>query len=285
MSVLLKEDNIIIISHEDYIRKMYNNVNGESLCFNQDLFAICEPFKTYSTNTKSTKKRKQNDTNVQSFPAKTFEKYREKIVKCLVEHTQRVDKQIKQDMCDSNVFLANNTTECSKKRKFCDSDDKAYKVPNLIALNAVSRLQDKSSVILGNFNGSNTFSHAITKNINAVDFLFPANCTFICNDARKLSDYLKPEEKFDVIVMDPPWTNKAIRRKNKKQFTNGYSFMSNGDIEQLSVDSWLKQDGVVFVWCTNSPEHRKAVDRFFLKWNLINVTLWYWLKVTKPANQ
>jgi len=51
-------------------------------------------------------------------------------------------------------------------------------------------------------------------------YIFPPNCQFYCDDVinmKKLGD-----QKFDVILMDPPWYNSYIKRKKKIKHDEGY---------------------------------------------------------------
>lgn len=51
-------------------------------------------------------------------------------------------------------------------------------------------------------------------------FVFPPKCQFYCDDVlnmKKLGD-----EKYDLIVLDPPWTNTYIKRKKKIKRDEGY---------------------------------------------------------------
>lgn len=51
-------------------------------------------------------------------------------------------------------------------------------------------------------------------------YVFPPKCHFYCDDVvnmKKLGD-----EKFDIILLDPPWTNKYIKRKKKIKQNEGY---------------------------------------------------------------
>lgn len=51
-------------------------------------------------------------------------------------------------------------------------------------------------------------------------FVFPPKCQFYCDDVlhmRKLGD-----QKYDLILLDPPWTNTYIKRKKKIKQDEGY---------------------------------------------------------------
>lgn len=69
---------------------------------------------------------------------------------------------------------------------------------------------------LGVFSGGNSSDVAVVAVHNNSKYIFPPNCTFFCNDVLNITgkiDYLK---KYDVVLLDPPWWNKYIRRKKSK---------------------------------------------------------------------
>ncbi|KAF5307138.1 hypothetical protein FQR65_LT00654 [Abscondita terminalis] len=119
--------------------------------------------------------------------------------------------------------------------------------------------------------------------INNSHFLFPINCRFYCKYVSELNVYLV-DEKFDLILLDPPWWNKYIRRKKAKT-DFGYQMMFNDDIKALSINNLLKDDGVVVVWCTNSEQHIKALTiDFFHKWGVKFAAKLYWVKITTSGD-
>lgn len=51
-------------------------------------------------------------------------------------------------------------------------------------------------------------------------YVFPPNCQFYCDNVvnmKKLGD-----EKYDLILLDPPWINTYIKRKKKLKQDEGY---------------------------------------------------------------
>ena len=84
---------------------------------------------------------------------------------------------------------------------------------------------------------------------------------------------------YDLILMDPPWSNKHVKRAKKTNV--GYKMMDNDDLSQMPVSKLLADDGLLFVWCTNKVKHRAAVRAWFSSWGVSMVGTWYWVKVTK----
>ncbi|KAI9248591.1 MT-A70-like protein, partial [Phascolomyces articulosus] len=78
-----------------------------------------------------------------------------------------------------------------------------------------------------------------------------------------------------LIVMDPPWPNKSVRRSSKYETQDIY------DLFQIPIPELLAPEGVVAVWVTNKPKFRRfIIDKLFKSWGLKEIGIWYWLKVT-----
>lgn len=70
------------------------------------------------------------------------------------------------------------------------------------------------------FLGGNSSQEPLISEIGDELYLIPEGSLFYCYDVRDISDHLK-EKEFDFILMDPPWWNKYIRRKRKKNYKFG----------------------------------------------------------------
>lgn len=132
------------------------------------------------------------------------------------------------------------------------------------------------------FNGENSNDHAIECELNGETYLIPSNCKFFNKNILDISDYLPLENQFEILVLDPPWWNKYIRRINTAKQENGYKMLDNDDIKSIPIEKLLAPNGIVVIWCTNSPTHRQAIEREMLvKWKLKLITTWTWIKVTR----
>lgn len=136
------------------------------------------------------------------------------------------------------------------------------------------------SISLEKFNGGNTLSHALQTKIDGQNYLIPANCTFSNCDINEIPT-LTLSASYDLIVIDPPWWNKYIRRTKQISTNNGYKMLDNEAIGNIPVETLTDPNKtLVAVWCTNAPSAINAViDRFFVKWQLKLVSTWYWIKV------
>lgn len=139
--------------------------------------------------------------------------------------------------------------------------------------------EDSGKSILLNTIGENVGKARLIE-INNCNFLFPENCKFYSKDVAEIERYLI-DIKYDLILLDPPWWNKYIRRKRAKT-QHGYVMMYNDQLRDIPLEKLLKDDGLVIVWCTNSMQHLNYLcNEIFPKWNVSKVAKWYWLKITE----
>ncbi|CAG9795673.1 unnamed protein product [Diatraea saccharalis] len=84
-----------------------------------------------------------------------------------------------------------------------------------------------------------------------------------------------------MVIADPPWWNKYIRRLKSANEKLSYSMMYNDDIANLPIKNLLSENCLVAVWCTNASSCIEAVKHLiFPSWGVEYVTTWYWLKIT-----
>lgn len=135
------------------------------------------------------------------------------------------------------------------------------------------------------FNGANTNENSIECDLYGESFLIPKNCRFFNKNVLEMPQFLSLENQFDFIVMDPPWWNKYIRRINSVKKEIGYKMLDNDDIKSLPIDKLMADRGLLVIWCTNSPSHRRAIEEEMLpQWQLKLLGVWHWMKVTKNGD-
>ena len=115
------------------------------------------------------------------------------------------------------------------------------------------------------------------------------------NDIRNIKQQLQKENKFDLILMDPPWENKHVKRTLKRRklqsyssdtidgdkSDNTYEMLENDEIgSQLPIPQLLKDNGILVIYCTNSRKHQRALEQWLKDWRLKSITKWFWLKVS-----
>lgn len=127
--------------------------------------------------------------------------------------------------------------------------------------------------------GQNSLNHVVLTKIAEQTYLIPSKCKFIKNDVAHMPEQLN-DDLYDLIVMDPPWWNKYIRRCKHANETAGYKMLDKHDILRMPVENLIKPNSLVAIWCTNAPSHIEFISKdLFSKWNLKLVSIWYWVKV------
>jgi len=98
------------------------------------------------------------------------------------------------------------------------------------------------------------------------------------------------KRSFDLIMMDPPWPNKSIRRGHEKGRAHYSVSDTLWDLRQLIFDMdinvLLADKGYIGLWITNNAAVRDLVvgdDGFFESWGVTLVEEWIWIKVTKSG--
>ncbi|GAB0092412.1 N(6)-adenine-specific methyltransferase METTL4 [Sergentomyia squamirostris] len=130
--------------------------------------------------------------------------------------------------------------------------------------------------------GENNNNECIITKLQEEEYLFPPQCRFFQNDVKKIDDFLSSGEVFDLIVIDPPWWNKYIRRVKKANRNISYDMLYNDEIADIPVGRLNSTCSIVTIWCTNNKTHLNSImTKFIPHWKLRYVAEWLWMKVTK----
>ncbi|XP_028729918.1 N(6)-adenine-specific methyltransferase METTL4 [Peromyscus leucopus] len=137
---------------------------------------------------------------------------------------------------------------------------------------SVTELDLSSQVIE---NGS-SFSKMIT--LMGQKYLLPPRSSFLLSDISCMQPLLNCGKTFDVIVIDPPWENKSVKRSNR------YSCLSPQQIKQMPVPKLAAADCLVVTWVTNRQKHLCFVkEELYPLWSVEVVAEWYWVKITRSG--
>ncbi|XP_039948726.1 N(6)-adenine-specific methyltransferase METTL4 [Bactrocera tryoni] len=134
------------------------------------------------------------------------------------------------------------------------------------------------------FNGVNKTDTFQRCQFGAFSYLIPPHCEFFnCNieELTKLLPQLMPNSVgYDLIVMDPPWRNKYIRRLKRARQELAYKMLSTEQLSQIPMMQLVHKHSIVAIWCTNSRELQRAiVENLLPKWNLRLLHTLHWLKI------
>ncbi|XP_035758902.1 LOW QUALITY PROTEIN: N(6)-adenine-specific methyltransferase METTL4 [Egretta garzetta] len=92
------------------------------------------------------------------------------------------------------------------------------------------------------------------------------------------SKHFPDKKKYDVIVIDPPWENKSVKRSNR------YSHLSSGQIKQIPVPALAAPNCLVVTWVTNRQKHLRFVkDELYPHWSVKTLAEWHWVKITRAG--
>ncbi|NXK51042.1 METL4 protein, partial [Chauna torquata] len=109
-------------------------------------------------------------------------------------------------------------------------------------------------------------------------YLVPPKSSFLLSDISCLQPLLNYKKKYDVIVIDPPWENKSVKRSNR------YSHLSSWQIKQIPISVLAAPDCLVVTWVTNRQKHLRFVkDELYPHWSVKALAEWYWVKITRSG--
>lgn len=126
----------------------------------------------------------------------------------------------------------------------------------------------------------NSSGETVTLEAMSAHFSIPQGSTFLMSDAAHLESLVEhcatgPANSYDVVVLDPPWWNRSVKRSRK------YSYLTLDEISQLPLPSILVDGALVVVWATNRRTLVECIkDSLFKTWSVQFVAEWQWLKVT-----
>lgn len=97
---------------------------------------------------------------------------------------------------------------------------------------------------------------------------------------------------FDLILLDPPWHNKSVRRAKNTYHTSGFR---PKDLYKLNLGltepqdggnlktGLLRNQGIIAVWITNNTKIRTFLMDMFDYWKLEYIGEWVWVKLTEQG--
>uniref|UniRef100_A0A673BMH4 Methyltransferase like 4 n=1 Tax=Sphaeramia orbicularis TaxID=375764 RepID=A0A673BMH4_9TELE len=107
------------------------------------------------------------------------------------------------------------------------------------------------------------------------EYVIPPQTAFLLSDFTRIQPLVRYGKKFDLIVLDPPWENKSVKRSRR------YSFLPSSQLKQLPIPLLASSNCFVVTWVTNRPSHLRFVrDELYPHWGVEVVAQWFWVKVT-----
>ncbi|XP_066435707.1 N(6)-adenine-specific methyltransferase METTL4 isoform X2 [Eleutherodactylus coqui] len=108
-------------------------------------------------------------------------------------------------------------------------------------------------------------------------YLLPPRSSFLLSDISCM-DPLLHYKKYGIIVIDPPWENKSVKRSKR------YNSLSPLEIKQLPIPDLAAPDCLVITWVTNRQKHLRFVkEELYPHWSIRSLAEWHWVKVTQSG--
>ncbi|XP_038585989.1 N(6)-adenine-specific methyltransferase METTL4 [Micropterus salmoides] len=107
------------------------------------------------------------------------------------------------------------------------------------------------------------------------EYVIPPHTAFLLSDFTRIQPLVHYGRRFDLIVMDPPWENKSVKRSRR------YSSLPSTQLKRLPIPLLASPNCLVVTWVTNRPSHLRFVrDELYPHWGVEVVAEWFWVKVT-----
>ncbi|XP_067633770.1 N(6)-adenine-specific methyltransferase METTL4 [Eurosta solidaginis] len=260
----------IYLDHRELINNMYNKEiisNGaEKFKLCPELFYFHErPSDSRHANAKQQSEVDNGDTSVAAKPSKS--------------NKRKLDKFEAITELQSIQIMAEDFVQQLNKQKI-------FERPNIIVDSKVFPRfwEEIGTDDFPQFNGANTTTTYQHCRFGNYSYLIPPNCRFFNCDVMELPkllpQLLSSSEHFDLIVLDPPWRNKYIRRLKRARKELGYQMLNIEQLSQMPIKQLIHERSIVAIWCTNSREHQRAiVDELLPTWHLRLQHKLYWLKL------
>ncbi|KAM7390301.1 hypothetical protein PAMA_008463 [Pampus argenteus] len=119
----------------------------------------------------------------------------------------------------------------------------------------------------------NTSDWATAVTLMGEEYVIPPNAAFLLSDFTRVQPLVHYGKRFELIVMDPPWENKSVKRSR--------SSLPSSQLKRLPIPLLASPNSLVVTWVTNRPSHLRFVcDELYPHWGVEVVAEWYWVKVT-----
>ena len=253
MAILHQSHTGYLICHQKYLKETYGRQ------YNSVFFDIRTPFL-----------KDLEAESIAEFKETGVEK-RKRRKKSLIEKNLPIEESnVTSYLADIALFFRDPPTSDEFRR----NNKPAREAANRFLL-STSALQDTYLTI----ECSNVADEQTEMKISGEMCIIPPRCQFYRNNVSSLDILVNSHQKFPLIVMDPPWTNRFIKRK-RKIGTYSYHSLENDVLSTMPIEKLCDEGALVAIWCTNSTTHLNYLrDTLLPKWKLTHVATWFWIKV------
>lgn len=145
------------------------------------------------------------------------------------------------------------------------------------SISGAQALDNRSTLDLDLFSRltENKSSSALLVMLMGEEYVIPAHSAFLLSDFTRLQPLIHYGAKFDLIVIDPPWENKSVKRSRR------YNSLPSTQLKKLPIPLLATSHCLIVTWVTNRPSHIRFVrDNLYPYWGVDVVAEWLWVKVT-----
>ncbi|KAF1373131.1 hypothetical protein PFLUV_G00257140 [Perca fluviatilis] len=225
------------------------------------------------------RKRKHSELNHGEVDSQAFhEKIRSVVLegtKSLVDSAQSLGylngatDTVKEPLPSQECSLA-ALCEMAKELPLVDDEEHEECVQILVAEDGCT-----SHVDLFSWVTENRVDWATVVTLMGEEYVIPPHTAFLLSDFTRIQPLVHYGRRFDLIVMDPPWENKSVKRSRR------YSSLPSSQLKRLPIPLLASVNCLVVTWVTNRPSHLRFVrDELYPHWGVEVVAEWFWVKVT-----
>ncbi|XP_004606060.1 N(6)-adenine-specific methyltransferase METTL4 isoform X1 [Sorex araneus] len=183
----------------------------------------------------------------------------------------------KEDKCKKPITLPLNTCSlsdlCEMAKHLPCLSEMELQTLQLMENNTSFTEQDLFSRVVEN---NSSFTKMIT--LMGQQYFLPPRSSFLLSDISCIQPLLNCRKAYDVIVIDPPWQNKSVKRSNR------YSYLSYLQIKQLPISKLAAPNCLVITWVTNRQKILRFVkEELYPSWSVAVVAEWHWVKITSSG--
>lgn len=254
------DKQFLILDHERFLANIYSTYHWSSSLFNVD-----RPFR--SDNEQSKKKKRKFD---EAFDEK-FE--------TAADFSRNFFSKLERQRSNSSTQREYSFDEIPFAQIATDQRDRLTPIREILLTDyflRASKLGIQTNIL---YTHDKTESNLLDTSI-AGPILLPARCRFLWSDMKNLDILVQEKTKYSFIVIDPPWTNKSVRRKRPYQWSD-FDQIRDLPVEQL-IDR--TRPTLICCWSTNCDRVEQFIrNDLFKKWNCQYLATWFWLKVTRTG--
>lgn len=182
-----------------------------------------------------------------------------------------------EDKCKKSITLPLDTCNlselCEMAKHLLSPNETELATLKLMENNIAFTEQDLFSRVVEN---NSSFAKMIT--LMGQQYLLPPRSSFLLSDISCMHPLLNCRKTYDVIVIDPPWQNKSVKRSNR------YNYLSYQQIKQLPISKLAASNCLIITWVTNRQKILHFVkEELYPSWSVAVVAEWHWVKITNSG--